>query len=282
MPLQHPVFDGLQLLRRAVGALHHVAVDQTAGAEERRKAGRQTGGQRGVGHALERLLAHEIWVGAIFEIHGDERQAVERNGAQRFQARNAVHFDFDRNGDQPLDFLGGVAGPLRDEFDVRRREIGIGVDRQFAERDGALDHQRERRDDDHEPLLEREANQACDHAVSLFGRIGELQEEAPFGDHRFALLQPAGDGDQLVLLRAEGHRALRELAGLPLHLHVNERLVLFVAQDGGDRKHQYVVARMPVWITASTNISFFSSPSGFCVTMRTSVVRVVGSTNDPM
>ena len=33
--LEHPVFDGLQVLRRAVGALKHVAVNQPAGAEKR-------------------------------------------------------------------------------------------------------------------------------------------------------------------------------------------------------------------------------------------------------
>ncbi len=34
--LDDPVFDGLQLLRSAVGAFEHVAIDEAAGAEERR------------------------------------------------------------------------------------------------------------------------------------------------------------------------------------------------------------------------------------------------------
>ena len=33
MPLQHPVFDHLQVLRRTIGTLQNVAVDQAAGAE---------------------------------------------------------------------------------------------------------------------------------------------------------------------------------------------------------------------------------------------------------
>ena len=42
-PLEHPVLEDLELLRRAVRALQHVAVDQAAGAEERRHAGRHAG-----------------------------------------------------------------------------------------------------------------------------------------------------------------------------------------------------------------------------------------------
>ncbi len=134
MPLQHPVFDHLQVLRRTVGALQHVAVDQAAGAEQRRDGGLQAGRHRGVGHPLEGLLAHEVRVGAVLEIHLDGGEAVERDRAQRIQPRNAVHFDFERNGDQPLHFLGGVAGPLRDDFHVRRRKIRVGVDRQVLKR----------------------------------------------------------------------------------------------------------------------------------------------------
>ena len=97
VPLQHPVLDDLQILRRAVGALQNVAVDQAAGAEQRRERGLQPGGQRGVAHPLEGLLAHEVRVGAVLEVHLHRREAVERNRAQRIQSRNAVHFDFDGN-----------------------------------------------------------------------------------------------------------------------------------------------------------------------------------------
>ena len=38
--LDHPVFVGLQFLRRAVGALDHVAIDQARGTRERRQRGR--------------------------------------------------------------------------------------------------------------------------------------------------------------------------------------------------------------------------------------------------
>jgi hypothetical protein len=67
--LQHPILDGLQLLRRAVGALQHVAVDQPLGLNSGERLGVQPGGQLGVAHALEGLLAHEVRVGAVLEIH---------------------------------------------------------------------------------------------------------------------------------------------------------------------------------------------------------------------
>ena len=118
-------------------------------------------------------------------------------------ARNAVHLDFDRNGDQALDFLGGVAGPLRDEFDVRRRKIRIGVDGQLLEGPRAPAHQGQGGDDDQEGLLEGEGDESGDHTIwPLLDTVGELHEEAAVGQHALALLQAAGDRDHAVLLRA--------------------------------------------------------------------------------
>ena len=36
---------------------------------------------------------------------------------------------FKRKRDQAFDFFGGMVGPLGDDFDLRRREIGIGIHR---------------------------------------------------------------------------------------------------------------------------------------------------------
>ena len=51
--LDDPVFEGVQLHRRAVGTLDHVAIDQAAGAEQRRHAGSDALRERGVADALE-------------------------------------------------------------------------------------------------------------------------------------------------------------------------------------------------------------------------------------
>ena len=53
----HPVFNRLQLLRRAIGALEHVAINQAAGAEQRRHAGSDAGGQSGVAPAVQKPSA---------------------------------------------------------------------------------------------------------------------------------------------------------------------------------------------------------------------------------
>ena len=130
---QHPRLQRLQLLRRVVRAHQDIAVNQSARTEQRRNPGRNAVGKRRVRHTLKCLLAREIRIGLVFEIHLQRRQAVERNRAQRLNLRDAVHLHFQRNGDQPLHFLRRMAGPLRDDFDVRRRQVGIGVDREVSE-----------------------------------------------------------------------------------------------------------------------------------------------------
>ncbi len=155
---QHPVLDGLQFLRRAVGALDDVTINQTAGAEQWRDAGLQSVGHGRVGDALKGLLADKVGVGAVLEIHFDGGQTVEGNGAQVLQPRDAVHFDFQRNGDQAFHFFGGVAGPLRDDFHVGRRKIGIGVNGQLQKRERAPDHKGQGRDHNEEPLPQGEGD----------------------------------------------------------------------------------------------------------------------------
>src|SRR5208337_3923858 len=111
-----PVLERLQLLRAAVGTLQNVTVDQAAGAEHRGETGLQPCRKARGAHPLEGQLAHEIRIGAIVEIHGDERQTIERDRTQRVEPRNAVQLDFNRDGDQPFDFLGRVARPLGDQL----------------------------------------------------------------------------------------------------------------------------------------------------------------------
>ena len=51
------------------------------------------------------------------------------------------------------------------ELHVRRREIRIGVNRQFAEGVRAPQHERQRRHDNHERLFECEGDNAGDHII---------------------------------------------------------------------------------------------------------------------
>ena len=161
----HPVLEGLQLLRSAVRALYNVAIDKAAGTEERRHGWRNTGGKVRLRHALEDDLAREVVVGALVEGEDDVREAVERNRAHVGDARDAVQFELERERDQALDLFGGVAGPLRDEFDLRRREIGIGVDRHAPEGDDAGDSHGGREHQHQKALTKRRLYDSMDHSV---------------------------------------------------------------------------------------------------------------------
>ncbi len=130
MRLDRPFLDGLQFHRRAIGALQRVAIDQARGRGQRRDRRRDAARQVDIADPVERLLARRLAVGAIGEIDHHVGQAVERDRTHDRRLGNAVHAELDRHGDLPLDFLGGMAGPLRDDLDHRRREIGIGIDRQ--------------------------------------------------------------------------------------------------------------------------------------------------------
>jgi hypothetical protein len=109
-------------------------------------------GDRGLWNPLERLLAREIRVDAVLEVHRDRREAVERDRAQRVERWDAVHLDLERDSDEALDVLGVVAGPLRDDLGARRREVGIRVDGQALKRQDAP-HRDHEHADNHDGAL---------------------------------------------------------------------------------------------------------------------------------
>ena len=59
------------------------------------------------------------------------------------EVRDAVHDDFDGDGDLLFDLFGGAAGPLRDHLDVVVGHVGIGFHRQIVKRDRAPDQQQD-------------------------------------------------------------------------------------------------------------------------------------------
>ena len=168
-----PVLDGLQLHRRAVGALQHVAVDQPRRRGQRRHRGRDAARQAQARHAVEHFLAREIVVGAAVERDGDVGQPVQRDRADGGGLGDAVHADLDRHRDQPLHFLGRVAGPLGDDLDDRRRQVGIGIHRQARQRAGARAGQQQRQQQDQEGLGQRRGHDAVhDRRRARHGFVG--------------------------------------------------------------------------------------------------------------
>ena len=129
---------------------------------------------------LEDLLAREVAVDAVLERHGDVGQAVKRDRAQDLQPGRAIEGGLERNGDEPLDFLAGVARPLCDHFDGGRGEIGIGIDRKLREGPDAPGDRGEREREHDEMLAKRVGDQSEDHLA--LEAVGELNEERAIAD----------------------------------------------------------------------------------------------------
>ncbi len=161
--LDHPVFNGLQLLRTAIGTLQHVAVHQAAGAEQRRHGGGHAGWKRGIRQPLKNDLPGQIVVRALFEGQAQIGKTIQRNGPHGDHARDAVHLQFERQRNQAFHFLGGVAGPLRDEFDLRRSEVGVGVHRHALERQDSADCDETSQHQHQKPLAQRSLDDAMNH-----------------------------------------------------------------------------------------------------------------------
>ena len=188
--LDDPVFESVEFHRRAIGAVDDVAIDEAAGAEQRRHAWRDAAGKLSVGDALEDDVAREVGVGAFVEREDDVGKTVERDGAHHAQVRRAVHREFERQSGEALDFFGGVAGPLRDQLDHRWRKVGIGVDRHALEGDRAGDDDQQREHQHDEALLAARIGR-CDGSSGfafsrrlrlVLQRILELQEQAAVAD----------------------------------------------------------------------------------------------------
>src|ERR1019366_763671 len=93
LTFNHPVFVGLQFLRRAVGTLQNISIYQSRWTCQRGKRGGYT---LRIGHLAEPLkhhLARKVVIGAIVECHDDIGQAVEGDRAHHGHLRNAVHLN---------------------------------------------------------------------------------------------------------------------------------------------------------------------------------------------
>ena len=62
--------------------------------------------------------------------------------------------NLDRDGVKPLHLLGGKAGRLRGDFDDHRRRVGIGLDIELRERNGACDDEGKQHQHDNRPARE--------------------------------------------------------------------------------------------------------------------------------
>ena len=163
-----------------------------------------------------------------------------------------------------------------------RREVRICVDGQFLERHGAPDHERDGTDDDQKTLLQGEGDEFRDHSIcALLDAAGELQEEAAIGNDGLARRVVRW---RWRSVRSAGRRSQRwRCENFPgSRLHVDDRFVLIVVEHGGNRHHDGIALRIPYESRRQRTYLSSSTPPGLRVTMRTGVVRVLGSRKEPI
>ncbi len=166
----HPVLQRLELDQVHAGRTLELIAQDFADAAGRRNHRRDGRRQRRVLQPVDDLLAHEIVVAAIFELQADEAEREHRVGADIGEAGRAGDCDLQRDGDVALDFLGRLAGKLRDDLDDRRRRIGIGLD--VERREGGIADAEEGREGDQRQRPPRQAkrNQMTQHGRVSFRR----------------------------------------------------------------------------------------------------------------
>ena len=89
--------------------------------------------QRDLREPLENPLAVPGIFLFIVEDQLEVGEAEKRKRTQMHDVGNAVHHDFERNGDLLLDLFGGNSRPLRDDLHVVIRHVRIGFDGKLVE-----------------------------------------------------------------------------------------------------------------------------------------------------
>ena len=114
--------------------------------------------------SLEDDLPREIVVRLFVEGKDHVGKAVERDGPHHHHVRHTVHLEFERKRDQAFDFFGGMVRPLRDQFDLGRRKIGISIHRHALERDDPSGHHKARQHQHQEPLTKGGLYDSMNHS----------------------------------------------------------------------------------------------------------------------
>ena len=163
-----PILNGLELDEVHAGrAFELIAQDfaDAAGWRDHRRNGRR---KRGILQPVRDLLAHEIVIAAIFELQADKTEREDCVGADVGQARRTGDRDLQRNSDIAFDFLGRLAGILRDDLDDRWRRVGIGLDIERYE-GGVADANKTCIGDQHQrPPRQAERHQTAQHGSVSF------------------------------------------------------------------------------------------------------------------
>src|SRR5580700_459789 len=82
--------------------------------------------------------------------------------------RHAIHHDLKRYRDLLLHLFGGDSRPLRNDFHVVVRHVGIGFDGQLMEGNPAPDEQQERSHHHEKAVIQSKIDNLCDHCSTVF------------------------------------------------------------------------------------------------------------------
>ncbi len=178
--LQHPVLQGLQVGHRIAGRSQQaVAVDLADRALGRKlrlgPVGQAPQLAQAVDHPLLGLVVGEV----VGELHLHVGQTEQGDGPHAGHVRDAGHLHLDGDGDVALDLLGRLARALGHHLDQRRHGVGVGLDVQPGEADGAGGEQHRHEQGDEPPLLQGEADDRVHVASAQPARTARSRNRAP-------------------------------------------------------------------------------------------------------
>ena len=113
------------------------------------------------------LLAGEVDVGAVFEGHDHLGQAETVTRAHLLQTRQSAERLLDREGDLPLDLLGGQPRRRGVDLHLDRRGVRKGIDVDGADDVETATGENDGRQDDQEAMFERPFDDLVQHGAPL-------------------------------------------------------------------------------------------------------------------
>ena len=121
--------------------------------------------QGDLAETFQNALAVPVVVGVVVEDQLQVGESEERERPQMHDVRDAVHHDFERNGDLLFDLLRRNSRPLRDDLDVVIGHVGIGLNGQMMERDDAPGEKQQGEAQMTRAVVEREIDDAANHLL---------------------------------------------------------------------------------------------------------------------
>ena len=142
------------------------------GPELRRDACRQLAGHPA--HVFQDPAPSPVEVGAVIENHVDQREAEERVGPHRLDARRREQLGDDRVGDLVLDDVGAAVFPRRVDDHLNVGQVGNGVERRVEDGPTPAGQDRGHEHDDQERIAGAELDDAGDHGSWPLSKDGSL------------------------------------------------------------------------------------------------------------